>query len=208
MSSYAPRTAVREKLVLQVGRPVTIALEYSTGKLVSSNIPGAPDQVYYTLTDDRGWYADLAAAELIEKLDLVSREPFTIEKLGAGRFEVQRTGQYPTEPIANGARVQPQRAAARTGECGRAAENDRPVGGTPTAANSRPEYSSGAQTQPPTTSAQPATKLEQALKTAILASANAEKYGAEIGYTVRFTPEAIKCMAISVLIGMEQGGRR
>jgi hypothetical protein len=197
-------TAVREKLVLQVGKPVTIALEYSTGKLVGSNIPGAPDQVYYTLTDGRAWYADLAASEMIDKLDLVSREPFTLCKLGAGRFEVERAGDFPTEPIASqptANRVQPQRAATRIGadRAGTAANNDRALREQRTAPSSQTESIAAAQ---------PVTKLEQALKTAILASANAEKYGAEIGYTVRFTPEAIKCMAISVLIGMEQGGRR
>src|ERR1019366_183564 len=194
------RTQTREKLVLQVGRPVTIALEYSTGKLVPSSF-GGPDQMYFALTDGRGWYADLAASELIEKLDLVSREPFTVENVGAGRFEVERAGEFPTEPITTQpapSRVEPQRAATRVGGERAAGTSDR--GEQPTAANSHPESTSA--------SAQPATKLEQALKTAILASANAEKYGAEIGYTVRFTPEAIKCMAISVLIGMEQGGRR
>lgn len=202
MSGYT-RTQVREKLNLQVGKPVTIALEYSTGKLVPSQYEGGADQMYCTLTDGRCWYADLAAWNLIERLDLVSREPFTVTKLGAGRFEVQRAGQYPTGPISTPAqppatRIEPQRAAARVGG-ERAAErnNDRAVEGENTVANSLPESNS-----------QPTTKLEQALKTAILASANAEKYGAEIGYTVRFTPEAIKCMAISVLIGMEQGGRR
>lgn len=202
------RTQVREKLTLQVGKPVTIALEYSTGKLVPSQYEGGADQMYCTLTDGRCWYADLAAWNLIERLDLVSREPFTVTKLGAGRFEVQRAGQYPTAPIAT--RIELQRAAARVGG-ERAAErnNDRAVEGENTAANSLPESSSAPSAQPPSTnSPQPTTKLEQALKTAILASANAEKYGAEIGYTVRFTPEAIKCMAISVLIGMEQGGRR
>ena len=125
-------------------------------------------------------------------------------KLGTGRFEVQRAGEFRTEPIASPPtpnRVQPQRAATRIGgdRAAAAANNDRSVGEQQTAANSQPES---------TSAAQPVTKLEQALKTAILASANAERYGAEIGYTVRFTPEAIKCMAISVLIGMEQGGRR
>jgi hypothetical protein len=204
MSSYAPRTALRDKLTLQVGRPITIALEYSTGKLVNSNIPGAPDQMYYTLTDGRGWYADLQAAELIEKLDLVSREPFTVCKLGAGRFEVERAGEFPTERITTPAqplasRVEPQRAATRLGG-ERVAENGRPLGGGQAAANSHPQSTSA--------SAQPVTKLEQALKTAIFAAANAEKYAKEIGYDCRFNPEAIKCMAISVLIGMEQGGRR
>src|ERR1035437_2551655 len=117
MAYTRSNTAVREKLVLQVGRSVTIALEYSTGKLVPSSFGGA-DQMYYTLTDGRGWYADLAASEQIEKLELVSREPFTIEKLGAGRFEAQRAGEFPTERISPPAqplasRVEPQRAATR-----------------------------------------------------------------------------------------------
>jgi hypothetical protein len=103
-TAYAPRTQAREKLMLQVGRPVTIALEFSTGKLVQSP-RGGPDQVYYTLTDGRCWYADLEAAEMIERLDLVSREPFTVCKLGAGRFEVQRAGHYPTAPVRGGAPV-------------------------------------------------------------------------------------------------------
>jgi hypothetical protein len=52
------------------------------------------------------------------------------------------------------------------------------------------------------------TKLEHALKTAISAAHNAEKYGAELGYVVRFDADAIKSMAITVLINMSEGGRR
>jgi hypothetical protein len=58
-------------------------------------------------------------------------------------------------------------------------------------------------TSPPVT-----TKLEHALKTAISAAYNAEKYGAELGYVVRFDADAIKSMAITVLINMSEGGRR
>ena len=54
----------------------------------------------------------------------------------------------------------------------------------------------------------PATKLEHALKTAISAAHNAEKYGTELGYVVRFDADAIKSMAITVLINMSEGGRR
>ena len=54
----------------------------------------------------------------------------------------------------------------------------------------------------------PMTKLEHALKTAISAAYNAEKYGAELGYVVRFDADAIKSMAITVLINMSEGGRR
>jgi hypothetical protein len=52
------------------------------------------------------------------------------------------------------------------------------------------------------------TKLEHALKTAISAAYNAEKYGAELGYVVRFDADAIKSMAITVLINMSEGSRR
>jgi hypothetical protein len=52
------------------------------------------------------------------------------------------------------------------------------------------------------------TKLEQALKTAISAAYNAEKYGSELGYVVRFDADAIKSMAITVLINMSGESRR
>jgi len=52
------------------------------------------------------------------------------------------------------------------------------------------------------------TKLEHALRTAISAAYNAEKYGTELGYVVRFDSDAIKSMAITVLINMGEGGRR
>ncbi len=52
------------------------------------------------------------------------------------------------------------------------------------------------------------TKLEHALKTAISAAYNAEKFSAELGYVVRFDADAIKSMAITVLINMSEGNRR
>ena len=54
----------------------------------------------------------------------------------------------------------------------------------------------------------PTTKLEHALKTAISAAHNAEKFGTELGYVVRFDADAIKSMAITVLINMTQQGAR
>jgi hypothetical protein len=54
----------------------------------------------------------------------------------------------------------------------------------------------------------PVTKLEHALKTAISAAHNAEKYGSELGYVVRFDADAIKSMAITVLINMSGESRR
>ena len=54
----------------------------------------------------------------------------------------------------------------------------------------------------------PITKLEHALKTAISAAHNAERYGAELGYVVRFDADAIKSMAITVLINMSGANHR
>ena len=62
--------------------------------------------------------------------------------------------------------------------------------------------------QRPTTPPVPPTKLEHALKTAISAAYNAERFGAELGYVVRFDADAIKSMAITVLINMSSGNHR
>lgn len=53
----------------------------------------------------------------------------------------------------------------------------------------------------------PTTKLEHAMKTAIQAAANAERFAAEIGYTVRFDADMITRAALTVLINSE-GGRK
>lgn len=57
-------------------------------------------------------------------------------------------------------------------------------------------------------SSTPTTRLEHALKTAISAAHNAEKFGSELGYVVRFDADAIKSMAITVLINMSERSPR
>lgn len=47
-----------------------------------------------------------------------------------------------------------------------------------------------------------ATQIEHALKTAVAAAASAERFATEIGYTVRFGPEDIRAMGITLLINM------
>jgi hypothetical protein len=63
-------------------------------------------------------------------------------------------------------------------------------------------------TQPQSASNQqdsrPITQLESALKTAIHAAKEAEHYGSVIGYTVRFSEESIKSMAVTLLINMSK----
>ena len=62
----------------------------------------------------------------------------------------------------------------------------------------------GAASTAPAPQNRPATQLESALKTAIAAAKEAEQYGTAIGYTVRFSEESIKCLAITVLIGQQR----
>jgi hypothetical protein len=47
--------------------------------------------------------------------------------------------------------------------------------------------------------------LEDALKTAVRAAAEAERYAESISYACRFLSADVKSMAISVLIGMQSG---
>ncbi len=56
-----------------------------------------------------------------------------------------------------------------------------------------------ASTRPP-----PDTQLAHALKTAIAAAADAEKFAKTLDYNIRFTAEDVRSMGITVLIGMQQ----
>jgi hypothetical protein len=67
---------------------------------------------------------------------------------------------------------------------------------------------SGHKAPHPNSQPAPPTKLEHALKTAISAAYNAERFGAELGYVVRFDADAIKSMAITVLINISGGSHR
>ena len=96
------------------------------------------------------------------------------------------------------------------------ADNGVPQNGTPRNGHNQPSQAQPNQTpssqsqpsQSQPSQAVPSTKLEHALKTAISAAHNAEKYGTELGYVVRFDADAIKSMAITVLINMSEGARR
>lgn len=50
----------------------------------------------------------------------------------------------------------------------------------------------------------PDTQLAHALKTAIAAAADAEKFAKTLDYNIRFTTEDVRSMGITVLIGMQQ----
>jgi hypothetical protein len=69
--SSQPRvTPPPDRFTLVNGVPQTIALQYSNGKRVASRIPGAPDQIMYTLADGRRAYFPLEVGAEIDALRL------------------------------------------------------------------------------------------------------------------------------------------
>jgi hypothetical protein len=176
------------RFTIVIGQVYTVALEYPTGKQFPSQKPGLPDSVMFSLTNGQRLWLPVEVARLIDGLNLQPKERFTIRNHGLRRgWEVNKI--EPTAPED----VTPPFAADF--------EDEAP---TPAAPAPPPARTCASNTACTTT---PMTKLEGALKTAILAASNAERYGNEIGYHVRFDAEAIKAMAITVLINSE-GGRR
>lgn len=90
-------TQPKPKLTPETGIPVTIALRYPSGKVVGSRIPGAPNQVYYSLMDGRSLYLPLEVASIIDKLELRAGELFTLCKKGPRNWQARRVSER-TEP--------------------------------------------------------------------------------------------------------------
>ena len=82
-------TPAPERFTIVNGKVETIALKYSNGKRVNSRIPGAPDQVMFTLADGRRAFLPLEVAEEIDALKLAPGQPFTICKNGPRDWDVQ-----------------------------------------------------------------------------------------------------------------------
>jgi hypothetical protein len=179
-------------------------------------------QVIYSLADDRVMYVPPLVAGRIRELQIRPGEPFMIRKRlmtnGARRaieWEVGRSGAETT--LERELRESVEIAKASKPDCGPTVGVPAPqqTESSPTAENTLAPIANGSQNGKGQTSVPPPnanggavpTKLEHALKTAISAAYNAEKYGAELGYVVRFDADAIKSMAITVLINMSEGRR-
>lgn len=66
------QTRTPERFTLVNGVPQTIALQYAAGKRVASRIPGAPDQMLFSLSDGRRAYLPLeVGAEMVVRHLLV-----------------------------------------------------------------------------------------------------------------------------------------
>ena len=177
-------------LPFQLNVPAEVILERPEGTLVQGRYG---DRVMFTLADGRVMYVPPFVANKIQAEGVAAGERFqlckTQVKKGARRsieWTVRRidpSEPEPETPLERDLRTSIESVAA----------NGNGNGHTDTPAKPQPA---------------PITKLEHALKTAISAAFNAERYGAELGYVVRFDADAIKSMAITVLINMSGANHR
>jgi hypothetical protein len=197
----------------EANTPVQGALKYDGGRDVDG--PYGP-QVLRTLANGRLMYLEREAARRIDELKITAREPFSMCKREARNgqkraveWEVNRlepvlaTARLEIVPPGGGnepgAAKSTQRAAKI--EPGRAAQPTVRAAVTPAFNKPEPDVNGGAATTLETqlrASIPGIAKLEYALKTAIAAAAGAEQFGHAISYAVRFAPQDIRAMAITV----------
>lgn len=166
----------------ELSKPYTIALKYPTAKQVNGF---SGPELRWILSDGQAFYTPRDFAAKIEDLNIRPGQVFQIEKRMAGRKAEWFVNHVPDLQSKPGL---PQKAATILEQ---ASPLDAPHGldeASPQPERKRPE-----------------TALELALKTAVSAAAEAERHGAQIGYAVRFRPEDIRALGITVLIGMQSG---
>ncbi len=208
-------------LRFEMNVPTNVALESPEGVPVEGRYG---KRMMFTLTDGRVMYVPPIVAGKIEAAGIVPGERFdlckSVVRTGLSRsveWLLERAGPerdrepgdcavpVATEtPLEHDLRLSVEMAnASRAGS-----EPPRDsVEETPFASGIGPKISNGNGSAPKPIAllpSPPVTKLEHALKTAISAAYNAEKFGAELGYVVRFDADAIKSMAITVLINMSE----
>ncbi len=197
--------------------PLEVALA-SAGTLVQGRYG---DRMKFNLTDGQVMYVPPIVASKIEAEGIGPGEPFelckvqvktgqrrsiewSVRRLNPEEIRVEVPAQVieaPETTLESDLRASVDLANSKNGKEPAAWAN-------PTAAPGPCNGHTNGATGPAQPVNPPLTKLESALKTAIAAAHNAEKFGAEIGYVVRFDSDAIKSMAITVLINMSEGNRR
>ena len=210
---------------------IEIALQSTDGVRVEGRYG---DRVKYTLVDDRTMYVHPSVAEQIKELGIQPGEVFQVckcqDKSGNRKtvfWLVRRDsdlGPLERDLLASLEKAKSSRAASARGSAPSAPEPantpeppqpfyelDASSAGNGTA-NGHPEAQSSAHISPspaPSSTkdaapALPSTQLAHALKTAISAAADAERFAKTLDYNIRFTTDDIRSMGITVLIGMQQ----
>jgi len=176
-------------LPFQLNIPAEIILERPEGTLVQGRYG---DRVMFTLSDGRVMYVPPFVANKIQSEGVAAGERFELCKTQIRKgnrrsieWIVRRLdpSEAPETPLAKDLRASIEQVASN--------------------GNGNVHHDMHSDASPAST-----TKLEHALKTAISAAYNAERYGAELGYVVRFDADAIKSMAITVLINMSGANHR
>jgi len=211
--------------------PLEVALVCTDGVRVEGRYG---DRVKYTLTDERTMYVDPFVADRIKELAIQPGELFQICKRQAkigNRKTIYWAVEQPSEPSqlerdlrksldmakspkvelpstqnpdlaspAASAPAEPQPTAfyeLESSSPSHEASNGKHGSGQIPASPAPPEVKDA----PP---ALPSTQLAHALKTAISAAADAEKFAKTLDYDIRFSTDDIRSMGITVLIGMQQ----
>jgi hypothetical protein len=204
--------------------PTQVTLQSSQGVSVEGRYG---TRMMFTLADGRVMYVPPIVAGKIEASGIIAGERFQLcksaVKTGQRRsveWLLQRTNseQPEAESIPTGAETQLERDLRLSVEMAKADKTGvepQPAKCTyidevPTFAQNNNGHSAGNGngSTPANGPSAPITKLEHALKTAISAAYNAEKFGSELGYVVRFDSDAIKSMAITVMINMSERASR
>jgi hypothetical protein len=181
--------------------PVEIALQSPQGTVVQGRYG---DRVMFHLADGRVMYVPPIVADKIAANGIPPGELFELCKARVSegrrrsiRWQVRRLARDPAQTPSESQLESDLRDSIAIALKNRS---------HPDAASANGDSQHSIRAEP--SSPSPSTKLEHALKTAISAACSAEKFGAELGYVVRFDSDAIKSMAITVLINMSEGGRR
>jgi len=220
-------------LRFQPNVPTQVALQSSQGIVVEGRYG---NRMMFSLVDGRVMYVPPIVATKIEAEGIAAGERFELCKAqiknGRGRsvewalrrlapeeqlVEIAPDAPAPESQLEHDLRVSAEMANAKKANHESAElPNSPPTPATPmTNGNANGNGNGAVPASPVPVAAQndnpqprSVTKLEHALKTAISAAYNAEKYGSELGYVVRFDADAIKSMAITVLINMSGESRR
>jgi hypothetical protein len=166
----------------ELDKKYTIALRYPSPKEVNGF---SGRELRWILMDGRAFYTPLDFEGKLKALGVKAGQQFAIEKRLFGRkaeWIVSHVSDSQPEKSA------PQKAVQILESAGALDEPAATVETVREAVHQRPE-----------------TALERALKTAVSAAAEAEKHGAAIGYSIRFKPEDVRALGITVLIGMQSG---
>jgi hypothetical protein len=212
-------------LRFEMNVPTDVVLDCSEGIVVEGRYG---TRTMFSLTEGRVMYVPPIVASKIEAEGIVPGERFQICKamVKTGQkhsveWFLQRVNSDPSnEPVAGDTAADPPETTLehdlrKSVEMANTKKAGLTLPATPCArAEEIPAFSCTSEGHAVSSNAQPnavsppVTKLEHALKTAISAAHNAEKFGSELGYTVRFDADAIKSMAITVLINMSERNTR